>query len=54
MEQKCYNGTDWAVRAGITDGTQPQQFVTREEAAEMIRRGLEYFFQQIIEALEKA
>lgn len=40
--------TDWAVRAGITDGTKPQAFLTYEEAAVMVRRALEYFFQQIV------
>lgn len=41
-------GMDWAVSAGIADGTRPQAFVTHEEAAAMLRRALEYFFRQII------
>ena len=44
-------GTDWAVKAGITDGTGPLAFVTREEAVQMIYRALEYFFGQIISML---
>lgn len=41
-------GADWAIKAGITDGTRPLAFVTREEAVQMIYRALDYFFQQII------
>ena len=44
-------GTDWAIKAGITDGTRPLTFVTREEAAQMIYRALEYFFGQIVSML---
>ena len=43
---------DWAVKAGIADGTGMQEYVTREEAVGMIRCALEYFFGQIIAALE--
>ena len=53
MEQKEFcNGLDWAVRAGVTDGTDPQRLVTREEATEMIRCALECFFGRMIETLE--
>lgn len=41
-------GADWAIKAGITDGTRPLSFVTREEAVQMIYRALEYFFRQIV------
>ena len=46
-------GTDWAIRAGITDGTRPLAFVTREEATQMIYLALEYFFGQIVRMLGK-
>lgn len=45
---------DWAVKAGITEGTGMQEYVTKEEAVGMIHRALEYFFGQIIAALDKA
>lgn len=44
---------DWAVRAGITDGTRPQALVTREETAVMLHRALEYFFRQLIRVLQE-
>lgn len=39
---------NWAVKAGITDGTEPGSVVTKEETVCMLYRALEYFFGQII------
>jgi len=39
----------WAAQVGITDGTRPQSFATREEAATMIKSALDYFWRSIIE-----
>ena len=52
--RECRNNSiSWAVKAGILDGGDPQAVVTREEATEMIRRALDYFFQQIIFVLQE-
>ena len=59
MEQNINNREDpnnsisWAMKAGILDGGDPQGVVTREEATEMIRRALDYFFQQIVFVLQE-
>lgn len=44
---------EWARRVGLTDGTRPCAFVTRGEAAAMLHRALEYFFEQIIGMLQE-
>lgn len=51
--QGVRDGLDWAKAAGIMDATQPESFITREEAARMITAALEYFFGQIIRMLEQ-
>ena len=43
----------WARNAGITDGRDPQAFVSCEEAVGMLRRALEYFFCQMIDILQE-
>lgn len=44
---------EWALEAGITEKTEPKEFVTREETIDMIHRALEYFFQRIICILQE-
>lgn len=44
-------GAQWAIKAGIMDGTGPLTFVTREDAAQMIYLALEHFFGQIVSML---
>lgn len=39
----------WAAKVGITDGTRPQSFATREEVATMVRSALDYFWSSIVE-----
>ena len=52
--RECRNESiSWAVKAGILDAGDPHAFVTREEATEMIRRALDYFFHQIILVLQE-
>ena len=48
-----YSALDWADAAGITDTAEPGAFMTREEAADMIRRALTYFFERMVQMLEK-
>lgn len=47
-EQEQGKALEWARRVGITDGTKPRAFVTREETAAMLHGALEYFFARII------
>ena len=59
LQQRAGNETDvaehllWARNAGIMDGSDPKAFVSREEAAGMLRRALEYFFHQMISILQE-
>ena len=42
---------EWAVRAGITDGSRPGDYATREETAQMIATALRYWTQCVFQVL---
>lgn len=44
---------NWAIGAGVTEGAEPQMFVTREETAVMLHRALNHFFEQMIRILRE-
>ena len=44
----------WVEEAGLLDGSDSREFITREEAADMIRKALDHFFGCMIRAVENS
>ena len=47
------NAFGWAVRHGLLPADEPDALVTREEMANAMYRGLEYFFAEMISILKE-